>query len=151
MEKFCDDLKYQTMKIINYEKKREIALTNEEKESYEKQKESCICEEKFCADENNEEEFKLYCKVRDHNYYTVKFRGHAYSKCSLNNKTQREIPVVIHSGSTYDYHFIIKQLAKEFNGEIKCLGEKTEKYITFSVPLKKELKNKKNNYIKNKN
>ena len=83
---------------------------------------------------------KKLSKVRDHNYYTGKFRGTVYSKCSLKNKTQREIPVVIHSGSTYDYHFIIKQLAKEFNGEIKCLGENTEKYITFSVPLKKVLK-----------
>ena len=46
MEKFCDDLKYQTMKIINYEKKKEIARANEEKESYEKQRECCICEEK---------------------------------------------------------------------------------------------------------
>ena len=37
----------------------------------------------------------------------------------------------------YGYHFIIKQLAKEFEGHFKCLGENTEKYITFSVPFKK--------------
>ena len=37
----------------------------------------------------------------------------------------------------YGYHFIIKQLAKEFEGRFKCLGENTEKYITFSVPFKK--------------
>ena len=30
--------------------------------------------------------------------------------------------------STYDYHFIIKQLAEEFEGEFECLGENTEKY-----------------------
>ena len=46
--------------------------------------------------------------------------------------------MVFHSGSTYDYHFIIKQLAEEFEDEFECLGENTEKYITFSVPLKKE-------------
>ena len=56
-------------------------------------------------------------------------------------KVQKEIPVVFHNGSTYDYHFIIKQLAKEFKGNFDCLGENTEKYITFSVPIKKELKN----------
>ena len=49
--------------------------------------------------------------------------------------------MVFHNGSTYDYHFIIKQLAKEFKGNFDCLGENTEKYITFSVPIKKELKN----------
>ena len=38
-----------------------------------------------------------------------------------------------------DYHFIIKELAEEFQGEFECLGENTEKYITFSVPIKKEI------------
>ena len=50
----------------------------------------------------------------------------------------KEIPVVFHNGSTYDYHFIIKQLAREFKGNFECLGENTEKYITFSAPIKKE-------------
>ena len=43
----------------------------------------------------------------------------------------------------HDYHFIINQLAKEFNGQLDCLGENTKKYITFSVPIKKELDNSK--------
>ena len=60
------------------------------------------------------------------------------SECNLRYKVPKEIPVVFHNGSTYDYHFIIKQLAEEFEGEFKCLGENTEKYITFSVPPKKE-------------
>ena len=55
----------------------------------------------------------------------------------------KEIPVVFHNGFTYDYHFIIKQLAKEFDGQFECLGENTEKYITFSVPIKKKLDNSK--------
>ena len=48
----------------------------------------------------------------------------------------------MHNGSTYDYRFIIKELVKEFDGNFECLGENTEKYITFSVPLKKEIINK---------
>ena len=47
---------------------------------------------------------------------------------------------MFHNGSTSDYHFIIKELAEEFEGEFECLGENTEKYITFSVPIKKEIK-----------
>ena len=43
--------------------------------------------------------------------------------------------------STYDYHFIIKQLAREFDGQLEFSGENTEKYITFSVAIKKELDN----------
>ena len=74
-------------------------------------------------------------KVRNHCHQTRKFRGAAHSECNLRYK---EIPVVFHNGSTYDYHFIIKQSAEELEGEFECLGENTEKYITFSVPLKKE-------------
>ena len=49
---------------------------------------------------------------------------------------------MFHNGSTYDYHFIIKELVKEFDGNFDYLGENTEKYITFSVPLKKKIENK---------
>ena len=49
---------------------------------------------------------------------------------------------MFHNGSTYDYHFIIKELAKKFEGNFECLGENTEKYITFSVPIKKKIDNK---------
>ena len=31
---------------------------------------------------------------------------------------------------------------KEFDGNFECLGENTEKYITFSVPIKKKIENK---------
>ena len=80
-------------------------------------------------------------EVRDHCHYTGKYRGAAHSICNLRYKIPKEIPVVFHNGSTYDYHFIIKQLAREFKGYFHCLGENTEKYITFSVPIKKALDN----------
>ena len=37
------------------------------------------------------------------------------------------------------YHFIIKELAEEFEGQFTCLGENAEKYITFSVPIEKKI------------
>ena len=43
--------------------------------------------------------------------------------------------------SQYDYHFIIKELAKKFEGQLECPGENTRKYATFSVTLKKKLEN----------
>ena len=95
----------------------------------------------FNTDENDKNAFKLYHKVRDRCHYTGKFRGDAHSICNLRYKTPKEIPVVFHDGSTYDYHFIINKLAKEFYGQLECLGENTEKYITFSVPISKELDN----------
>ena len=40
--------------------------------------------------------------------------------CNLRYKTSKEIRVVFHNGSTYDYHFITKQLAKEFDGQLNA-------------------------------
>ena len=130
------------MKIIYYERKEMMLLTNEEKKSYKKQKVCHICEKEFCTDKNNEE-FKSHHEVRDHCHYTAKCRGAAHSICNLNYKAPKEIPIVFHNGSAYDYHFITEQLAKEFKRKIDCLGENTEKYITFSVPIKTELDNDK--------
>ena len=42
----------------------------------------------------------------------------------------------------------MKQLAKEFKGNFDCLGENTEKHITFSVPIKKEHDNGKTSIYK---
>ena len=52
---------------------------------------------------------------------------------------------MFHNGSAYDYHFIIKELAEEFEGEFECLGENTEEYITFTVIIKKEITKKHKN------
>ena len=57
-------------------------------------------------------------------------------------KVPREIPEAFHNGSIYDYHYIIKELVKEFDRNFECLGENTEKYITFSAPIKKKIENK---------
>ena len=46
---------------------------------------------------------------------------------------------VFHNGSNYEYHFILKELANEFEGQFEFLGENKEKYKTFSVPVKKEI------------
>ena len=84
--------------------------------SFMKSKKTATYAKEFCYDENGKNKFKLYQKVRDHCHYTGKFRGAARSICNLRYKVPKEIPVVIHDGSTYDYHFIIKQLAEESDG-----------------------------------
>ena len=44
---FCRDLKDQAMKIINYEKKKIISLTDKEKETHENKKVCYICKKEF--------------------------------------------------------------------------------------------------------
>ena len=43
------------------------------------------------------------------------------------------------SNQRYSSSISIKQLAEEFKGQFECLGENTEKYITFSAPIKKDV------------
>ena len=78
-------------------------------------------------------------KVKDHSHYTGKYRGAAHGICNLRYQLLKEIPVLFHNVSTYDHHFIIKELAEEFEREYECLGENTEKYIAFSALIKKEI------------
>ena len=136
MKKFCKDLRTHATKIINYEKKKMISLTIKEEIYHNKQKICYICKKEF--NKNN----KKQQKVRDHCHYTGKHRGAAHNICNLRYKVPKEILVVFHNGLTYYYHFIIKELVKEFEGNFECLGKNTEKYITFSVPLKKKIEDK---------
>ena len=137
MKRFCKDLKEHATKIINCEKKDMIPLTKEEKEDYNNQKVCYICKKEFITSDNNK-----HYKVRDHCHYTGKYRGTAHNICNLRYKIPKDIPIIFHNGSTYDYHFIIRELVKEFEGNFECLGKNTEKYITFSVPIKKRIENK---------
>ena len=113
-----------------------LPLTENENRSYEKHKKCYICKKEFCYDKNEENKFKLYQKVRDHCHYPGKFKGAAHNICNLRYKVLREILVVCNNGSLYDYHFIIKQLAEKFKSQFSCLGENTDKYITFQYQLK---------------
>ena len=47
------------------------------------QKVSYICEKEFCTDKNDENEFKIHEKIRDHCHCTEKFRGAAHNVCNL--------------------------------------------------------------------
>ena len=137
VERFCKDLKQHTTKVINYEKKEMIPLNDEKNKSYKKQKVCYICKKRFSTDGDDN---KTYHNVRDHCYYTGKYRRTVHC-INVRYKTPRQIPVVFYNGSTYDYHFIIEELVKRFEGQFEYLGRNTKKYITFSVPIKKELGN----------
>ena len=138
MKKFCLNLREYATKIINYEKKEMIPLTKKEEKHHNKQKVCYICKKEFDTDDSD----KKHHKVKDYCHYARKYRGTAHNICNLRYRILKEIPVVFHNGSTYAYHFIIKELVKEFDGDFECLGKNTEKYITFSVLLKKEIRNK---------
>ena len=47
--------------------------------------------------------------------------------CNLKYSVPKNIPIAFHDGSNYDYHLIIKELAKELEKQLTCLGENNEK------------------------
>ena len=87
--------------VYNYEKKKMIPLKKEEKIHYNEQQICYICKKEF------DTSTKKHYKVRDHCHYTGKYIGAAHNICNLRNKIPKEIPLVFHNGSIYDYHFII--------------------------------------------
>ena len=72
-----------------------------------------------------------------------------HSIWNLNYSLPKEIPIDFHNGYNYDHCFIIKVLAEEFEKNT-CLRENNDKYITFTVPIEKEVtKNDKNGEPRN--
>ena len=133
-KKFCISVREHVAYVINCEKKKMLPLTEKSHQD------STICyicrkklTQKLAKDANHQ-------KVRDHCHFIGKYRGAAHSICNLRFNVPNEIPVGFHNGSNYDYHFIMKELANEFKGQFICLGENTEKYKPFSVPIEKEFK-----------
>ena len=54
----------------------------------------------------------------------------AHKICNVIYSILKEIHVVFHNGSNYDYHFIINELA-DFKGQFIFLETNTENYINF--------------------
>ena len=75
-----------------------IPLTHEESNFYKEQEACHICKEKFCMDKDDKNYINKR-KVKDHCHYTEKFRGSAHSKCNLNYKVQKDIPIIIHNAT----------------------------------------------------
>ena len=100
-----------------------LLLTDEENESYINQAVCHIYKKEF--DDDNDDDYQSYQKVRDHCHCTVNYRSVALGICNLRYKTLKEIHVVFHYGSNYDYHFIINELAEELEGHFECSGENT--------------------------
>ena len=51
----------------------------------------------------------------------------AHSICNLKYSPPNKIPIVVHNGSDYGYHFNIKKLAKKVKQQFTCLGENIKK------------------------
>jgi len=126
---FVDMLEKEIDRIWSSEVK-EMMLTEKEKTNFEKAAECWICQTPF---EDGEK------KVRDHCHYSVKFRGAAHNKCNLLFRKLKHVPVIFHNLSGYDSHLFIKNLGKT-QGQIDCIPNNEEKYVSFSKSVNDENK-----------
>ena len=115
---FCESLREHAMEMINFKKKKINLSTKEHQESYENAKICYICKDKY--EGKYAKDKKTYRKNRGRCHYTGEYRGAAYT-------VPKKVPVDPHKVSYYDYHFIIKVLAEEFEKQFTCLQENTEK------------------------
>ena len=132
ISKFCKKIRAIAYKKISFCKSQMIDLTLEEQKEYEDAKYCHICKKVFG-------EKKKHRQVRDHDHYTSKYRGAAHSICNLRYSTQKDIPVLFHNVTNYDFNLIITELAKEFRSELQCIPVNTNKYLSFSIPIKKKV------------
>ena len=140
---FCKEIRTILQDLLGIEKKYMEKLTKEEQLLYDNAKFCDICKEVFGKKKN-------HSKVRDHDLYTGRFRGAAHLICNLRYSTQIDVPVFFHNGTNYDFNLIITELAKEFRREMRCIPLNTNKYMSFSLPIKKEIKQNDQNEEKKK-
>ena len=91
-------------------------------------------------------------RIRDHCHFTGRYRGAAHNRCNLKYRKPNNISVFFHNLSGYDSHLFIKKL-NNTKGDIDCIPNNEENYISFSKKIKiGEYKNKrgeiKNSYFK---
>ena len=108
-------------------------LSDEELMTYDTAKYCHICKKVFGKK-------KKHITVCDHDHYTGKYRSAAHLICNLRYSTQTDISVFFHSLTNYDFNLIINELAKEFRSEIRSIPLSTNKYMSFLIPIKKEIK-----------
>ena len=134
IQKLCNDLGDNATDLFETEKAKLRLLISEQKKKHSESVKCFICQKNF----NTIKKSKYYThfrKFKYHNYYTGIYIGAAHSICRLKYSTKRDIPLVIHNGSKYDFHFIIKELANEFGIEIHCIPEDKEQYKALSIPV----------------
>ena len=84
-----------------------------------------ICEKEFDLGEK---------RVRDHCHFSGEFRGAAHEICNLLFKKPKFTPVFFHYLTGYDAHLFVKNLGK-IEGDITCIPNNEEKYISFSKKI----------------
>ena len=127
------------VKIISELGNKEMIITPEEQEQFNQASNCWICEKLLNLDD----------RVRDHCHFTGRYRGAACNRCNLKYRKPNNISVFFHNLAGYDSHLFIKKL-NVIEGNIDCIPNNEEKYISFSKTIKTREYTNKRGEIKNK-
>lgn len=129
VQRFCDrlyDLAFDIQRI--YSDVKPMKISELEEKRFRLAGTCHICDKEFT--EMDDEYFNY--KVRDHCHLTGAFRGPAHNKCNLTFRESRTIPVIFQNLSGYDSHFIIREIASRFSGELQVIPCTDQLYISFT-------------------
>lgn len=104
-----------------------MKLTPQEEEEFQHATSCHICEKPILPNQET---------ARDHDHFTGQFRGATHKACNLNyNLANYKIPVVFHSGKTYDFHYIIKNLTTDDprTQRKSVIASNTEKFMSMQI------------------
>ena len=126
MKEFCTSLRQYAKNVIDFEKKKSVTVNKDELESHQDGKVRYVCGNRIVRNRQNQ-------KVRNYYRHTDKYRCAAHSIYILKFNPPNEIPLVFHNSSNYDYYYIIKELANEYEVNLRVLGKKKKstKYLLF--------------------
>jgi len=100
-----------------------LVMTESDNEIFNSATECYMCSKKF--DENVK-------KIKDHNHFTGKYLGAACQFCNLQRQKPKELPIFLHNGSKYDFHFIIRALNRKKVRALRVLPYNSEHFRTIS-------------------
>jgi hypothetical protein len=105
---------------INYK----MIFTKSDSQAYELSKKCYLCHDYF----NDSDVTKR--KNRDHDHYNGKFMGASCTMCNLKRRRNKTLPIFLHNGSKYDFHFIIRAFNEKNVGDINILPYNGEHFRT---------------------
>ena len=105
--------------------KKPMELSHDEQLNFEKTENCYMCNINFQFKED-------IVKCRDHNHYTGRYLGAACQRCNLKRRKYKKIPIFLHNGSKYDFHFIIQALSNKNVLDIDVLPYNGEHFRTIS-------------------
>ena len=121
-KKFIEWLEKDVKDISNI-RKRNMIFGEKEADDFNNANDCWICKGELGPD-----------KVRDHCHFTGRYRGAAHNQCNLKYRKPAFTPVFIHNLTNYDAHLFVKHLGYS-EGDISCIANNDEKYISFSKQI----------------